>query len=216
MEPTNESPPVSPESLAVSPPSQKSRRPLRLIPDVVLAKVCDQPLPDEREIESIVEDMRFWLDETRGVGLAANQIGLLCPLFIAKFKGDIDARVFINPRYSEPLDLTERVRGREGCLSIPRSDVYINRAKSVVLTYIDESGSERTTLFTNFEARIIQHEMDHLEGKLCTHHCSPLVKRLTHKSADKFIRRYLLKNMQNITGDKTYHERTPLKKFSTE
>jgi peptide deformylase len=123
----------------------------------------------------------------RGVGLAAPQVGISMRLFVvdlASFEEDEPAlkgfkRTFINAVVEE--ETGEEWAFNEGCLSIPdiREDVY--RKPTVKLSYYDEDWKHHEESFSGMAARVIQHEYDHIEGKLFTDKLSPLKKRLIEK-----------------------------------
>jgi peptide deformylase len=123
----------------------------------------------------------------KGVGLAAPQVGLSMRLFVvdaAPFDDDEPAlkefkKTFINARMLN--EEGEEWAFNEGCLSIPeiREDVF--RKPDIRLSYYDENWKHHTEGFSGLAARIIQHEYDHIEGKLFTDKLNPLRKRLIEK-----------------------------------
>lgn len=127
--------------------------------------------------------------DPEGVGLAAPQIGKNLQLFIIKPSPDSKTKSFINPRIVSQLNQSESVKSvrvsrnklktdsnrlkpvstkLEGCLSIPRIWGPVKRAKKVLLEYQTVKGEKKEEWFSGFEAVIIQHEMDHLQGVLFT------------------------------------------------
>jgi len=117
--------------------------------------------------------------DPEGVGLAANQVGLSLALFIMKPSKKAAVTVCINPeilsieKIPDPTKkkLPHKTGSRarlEGCLSIPRLWGYIHRSPKVHLRYTDLTGKMHERAFTGFEAVIVQHEMDHLEGIVFT------------------------------------------------
>lgn len=119
----------------------------------------------------VIRDMTYCLTKRKnGVGLAANQIGSNLRIIIVKTRPDIgkhmDTRyeVMINPVIENKSDKTNtRI---EGCLSYPGITKHIERSIGIVVQYNTVSGEEVYVKFSNFFARIIQHEIDHLDG-LC-------------------------------------------------
>lgn len=104
--------------------------------------------------------------EHNGVGLAANQVDLPIRLFVMNpsgKKGEGEETVMINPVISKSRGSED---SEEGCLSIPGIHANITRSKSIYVTAYDLDGNEISREFTGFEARIIQHETDHLDGIL--------------------------------------------------
>lgn len=96
-----------------------------------------------------------------GVGLAAPQIGISEAFFIYDI-GD-GLHLVVNPQI---LERKGSVSGEEGCLSIPGVYAPIERAEEITLSYLDHTGKRRVHKFVDFEARVIQHEYDHLQGTL--------------------------------------------------
>ncbi len=102
----------------------------------------------------------------RGVGLAATQVNLPIRLFVMNSsgqKGEGQERVLINPVITRPRSNEEE---EEGCLSLPSIHGNVIRAKTIRVNAFDLNGQELNEDFSGFEARIIQHETDHLDGKL--------------------------------------------------
>ncbi|MCL4131930.1 UNVERIFIED_CONTAM: hypothetical protein GTU68_060328 [Idotea baltica] len=111
----------------------------------------------------------------QGVGLAAPQINMALRLFIDEpMKGF--KRIFINPRKIE--EVGEEWVFEEGCLSIPDIRENVRRKSDITLRYLDENFEEKTEFFTGLQARIIQHEYDHIEGVLFTDYISQLRKQM--------------------------------------
>jgi len=96
-----------------------------------------------------------------GVGLAAPQIGLSQAFFIYDVGEGL--RLIVNPQI---LERKGSASDEEGCLSIPGIWAPVERATEITLSYLDHSGKRRIRKFTDYEARVIQHESDHLEGVL--------------------------------------------------
>jgi peptide deformylase len=138
-------------------------------------------------IKEIIENMYETMYAAHGVGLAAPQVGLSMRLFVVDASTFEDTepglkgfkKVFINAVIEE--ESGEEWPFNEGCLSIPdiREDVY--RQKSVTISYYDENWKHHEETFTGLAARVIQHEYDHIEGKLFIDKLSPLRKRLINK-----------------------------------
>lgn len=151
------------------------RRPLhlRLYPDAVLRQVA-QPIQDvNRHIAALARDMLQLMRECRGIGLAAPQVGLLVRLIVADI-GDGPVAV-VNPRIA-PSGAQERMI--EGCLSLP--DVYVDIARDSVLEVrgLAPDGAHLHFQARGLLARVIQHEVDHLQGVL-------ICDRGTPRSADQ-------------------------------
>jgi peptide deformylase len=133
-----------------------------------------------RIIQDMIQAMKL-ARNPEGVGLAGNQLGLPLAIFVMMPKKNGAVIVCINPKIIE-IDKTyhsekdalsghskkKHEKGLEGCLSIPGIWGEVNRAERVRLEYVDENGILHDRWFEGFEAIVIQHEMDHLSGKLFT------------------------------------------------
>ena len=115
------------------------------------------------EIHTLITGMFETMEKGKGVGLAAVQVGELIRLFVTKVPGDM-ARVFINPDILETS--IDQVSLEEGCLSIPGLYTDVERPKSVRLQAWNEKGRPFTLSAEDYLARVIQHELDHLNGIL--------------------------------------------------
>ena len=156
--------------------------------DPVLRRRATAIEPDEYpHIKELIDNMFETMYAARGVGLAAPQVGLSMRLFV------IDATVFAD---EEPdlkdfkkvfLNATmldedgDEWSFNEGCLSIPDIREDVCRCPVIRLSYYDENWKHHEETFRGMAARIIQHEYDHIEGKLFTDKLSPLRKRLIEK-----------------------------------
>jgi peptide deformylase len=156
--------------------------------DPVLRRKATSIEPDEYpNIKQLVNDMFETMYAARGVGLAAPQVGLSMRLFVidaSPFSDDEPLltnfkKVFINACIME--ESGEEWAFNEGCLSIPdiREDIY--RKPTIAISYYDENWKHHEEIFSGMAARIIEHEYDHIEGKLFTDKLSPLRKRLIEK-----------------------------------
>lgn len=134
------------------------------------------------ELKALVADMYETMYNADGCGLAAPQIGKSIRLFVfdaelldeEKFKGCKMAMI-----NAEMLEESGQLLGYdEGCLSIPGIREEVKRPEKIRIRYQDEEGREHIGEFEGMMARVIQHEYDHIEGKLFTDYLSPLKKRL--------------------------------------
>ncbi len=125
-----------------------------------------------REIRQLIEDIRDTIDANPAVGLAAPQIGVHKRLFGARMSYEQDQpeeemkppKIFINP---EILEQSEEVkRDFDACLSIPGMMGYTDRNLKIKVRYQDEKGKWNVDDFEGWDARVIQHETDHLNGVL--------------------------------------------------
>jgi peptide deformylase len=129
----------------------------------------------DKKTQAVIKDLRDTLavqKEPEGVGLAAPQIGKKLQIFLAKFK-DFE-RVVINPellKVEQPkVNSTKTQRNKkeilEGCLSLPYYYGPLKRAGKITVKYMNEKGEKITEVFKDFNAQIIMHEIDHLNGVL--------------------------------------------------
>jgi peptide deformylase len=136
-------------------------------PDVFLRSASkDVPFPLDDKTSRLVKFMAKAMYQHEGVGLAAIQVGYQLRMFVMDCsKSREEYKVFINPKIISTSD--ETMTNFEGCLSAPGRQEEVKRYLRIVLNYQNEKGEENTKTFYNLEARCVQHEMDHLEGKLC-------------------------------------------------
>ncbi|MEO8067322.1 MAG: peptide deformylase [Flavobacteriales bacterium] len=161
--------------------------PIRAFGDPVLKKVAKDIAPGHAGLKEFIADMYETMYEASGVGLAAPQVGQGIRLFIvdaSPFAEDEELeqeerdflktfkRVFINPYIVE--EEGEEWPFEEGCLSIPGIREEVRRQETIVLQWQDEAFKDHEEEFTGFAARVIQHEHDHLDGKLFIDRLPPL------------------------------------------
>ncbi len=150
--------------------------------------------PDYPELKKLIDDMWTTLAEAEGVGLAAPQIGKNIRLFIVDCTpwGEDDPtladyrKVFINPEIYESSEETSLFE--EGCLSLPGLHENVRRPVTIRMRYLDENFEEHDEEFTGKPARVIQHEYDHIEGKVFTDHLAPLRRNLIKNKLQKMAR----------------------------
>ncbi|MBP7927983.1 peptide deformylase [Patescibacteria group bacterium] len=149
--------------------------PIITIPNSVLSTKCSKVKDLDTEAEKIMTNLEetLWEGRFKGVGLAAPQLGYTQRIFAAhrSLKKDQDPvkYMFVNPEITKFSTATEI--GWEGCLSIPDTYCKVKRSKEIVVEYMDKNGEKQKTRASGFFARIIQHELDHLDGILITHKC---------------------------------------------
>jgi peptide deformylase len=164
----------------------------------MLRKVCDDITPGYPDLGKLMADMWDTMYNSRGVGLAAPQINRPIRLFVVdtvqmiedfndedklKYPGEAPVKqVFINAyKIEETGDLWPY---NEGCLSIPKVREDIQRRQKVKLRFMDENFTEHVAEFFGITARVIQHEYDHIEGKLFIDYLTQLKRRLIKKKLD--------------------------------
>ncbi|MBC2864396.1 peptide deformylase [Streptomyces mexicanus] len=158
-------------------------RPLTLLGDPTLHAPCREVTAFGPELAALVEDLFATMYAARGVGLAANQVGEDLRVFVYDCPDDEDVRHLghiVNPRLVEVDGVV--VRGPEGCLSLPGLEAGTERYDHAVVEGFTAAGEPVTVHGTGFFARCLQHECDHLEGRL-------YVDRLTGRRRRKVLRR---------------------------
>ncbi|WP_338899567.1 peptide deformylase [Streptomyces sp. TG1A-60] len=141
--------------------------PMTLLGDPVLHAPCGDVTEFGPELVRLVGDMFATMYDARGVGLAANQVGRALRVFVYDCPDDEDVRHLghvVNPR----LVSTEGIvlRGPEGCLSLPGLEAGVERYDEAVVEGYDAEGEPVRVRGTGFFARCLQHECDHLEGRV--------------------------------------------------
>lgn len=159
----------------------------------VLKKVAAEIGPDYPALADVIANMWDTMYHADGVGLAAPQVGLAIRLFVIDSE-QIDRdekkseeepgfkRVFINAQKIE--ETGEPWTYEEGCLSIPRIRGDVDRPPGIRLRWLDENFEPHEQTFTGINARVIQHEYDHIEGVLFTEKLKPLKKRLIQRKLE--------------------------------
>jgi peptide deformylase len=163
--------------------------------DPVLKKKSTEITADYPDLDKLIANMFSTMYNAEGIGLAAPQIGLSIRLFIAdtkqlehsdkpEFNGICQA--FINPTILS--ESGEEWKYEEGCLSIPgvRGDVW--RQPNIIIRYQDQEFNWKEEVFDGMNARVIQHEYDHIEGILFTDKLMPLKKKLVSGKLKKITK----------------------------
>lgn len=148
------------------------------VPDPVLKQRAEDLKDFNPEIEKIVRDMSETMYHAPGVGLAANQVGLLKKIAVIDVSmpdEDKNLLVLINPRivYREGVSI-----GEEGCLSVPGLKTEIKRSEKIKVAAKDIKGEDIELEADGFLARAIQHELEHLEGTVILDHISLIKRRM--------------------------------------
>lgn len=158
--------------------------PIYTLGQPVLRKVAEEITPEYPNLKELLENMYETMDKADGVGLAAPQVGLPIRVFVIdldcmgeevpEYKGF--RKAFINP---EILELGgEEVSYEEGCLSLPGIHEPVKRMNKVRMKYLDENFVEHDEWIDGFQARVVQHEYDHLDGKVFVDRISALRRQL--------------------------------------
>lgn len=167
--------------------------PVYLYGHPVLRKVSEDITPDYPDLKNLLDNMYETMYASEGVGLAAPQIGRNDRIVV--IDADPVAENFpecagrkltlINPEV-EVLDGEYITRG-EGCLSLPGLSENVNRVEHIRLRWVDENFEPHEEEMSGFLARIVQHECDHLEGKLYIDHVSLIRKQLIRGKLNNII-----------------------------
>jgi peptide deformylase len=157
-------------------PEREARRRLALAqirqyPDPSLRLRANEVEEFDESLRRLSERMVGLMHDANGVGLAATQIGMLQRLFVFQPREEDEARTIVNPEIVERGDETES--DVEGCLSLQGVLVPVERAVSLTLTGQDVDGKPVRLELEDHAARIVQHELDHLDGVLIVDRTTP-------------------------------------------
>jgi peptide deformylase len=159
--------------------------PIRIFPDPVLRQ---KAMPVEEitpAIQQLIDDMAETMYAAPGVGLAANQVGVLHRVFVIDTAAEdepSDLRVFINPE----IALKEgEIAWKEGCLSFPGITESVERAARIIVRALDRDGKPFEMEAEGLMAVAIQHESEHLDGALMIDRLGPVRRRLVQRRLQK-------------------------------
>ena len=168
-------------------------RPIVLHPDARLKKKSVQVENINDALTKLAEDMMETMYDAPGIGLAAPQIGVLERLIVMdcakKEDEEPDPVIMVNPLItasSEEISVYE-----EGCLSIPEHFAEVTRPEFVQVEWIDLDGKQHSEEFGGLKSTCIQHEIDHLNGKLFIDYLGPMKRQLITRKMQKFKREKL-------------------------
>ena len=162
---------------------------MKLCGDLVLRTQCVPVDSISPELLSTMDEMVEIMREQNGVGLAAPQVGILSRFLVMMDPDSETVYRMINPRISSYG--ADTCTMEEGCLSVLGNDglpVFANvtRPDSVVVEWTDETGAKKIAQMSGTPARIVQHETDHLDGKLFIDYLSPLRREMLMRKVKKF------------------------------
>lgn len=143
-----------------------------------------EALPEGFDIKQFIEDLKDTMHHADGCGLAAPQVGRSMRILVVDGEDMSDQfpdlkgfnRAMVNPEVV--WESGSLVTYNEGCLSIPDVDANVTRPDAVTVRFLDESLQQREETFEGFACRMVQHELDHLDGILFTDKASPIRKKM--------------------------------------
>jgi peptide deformylase len=166
------------------------KRPILIHPDPRLKKVCAPVVDLTDDLRQLADDMLETMYDAPGIGLAAPQVGVLERLIVLDCVKEEGAAprptVMFNPEvtaHSEETNVYE-----EGCLSIPEQYAEVTRPAEVEVSWIDRDGKLQTSGFDGLLATCVQHEIDHLNGKLFIDYLKPLKRQMITRKMQKLKR----------------------------
>lgn len=158
---------------------------IKTYPDKILKEKTAQIISINSSIQSLIDDMIETMYAARGVGLAANQVGIskrLCVIDISAVDEKTPLIVLINP---EIIDKRGSIEDEEGCLSIPQYKAKVKRAGEILVSGLDRKGRKIEVHGEGLLARALQHEIDHLDGLLFIDRLSPIKREFFKKRYKK-------------------------------
>ena len=158
--------------------------PIYTLGQPVLRKVAEEITPEYPNLKELIENMYETMEKADGVGLAAPKVGLPIRMFVIALACLSDEmpeykdfrKTFINPEILEVGGEEESYE--EGCLSLPGIHETVKRMNKVHMRYQDADFVEHDEWIDGFQARVVQHEYDHLDGKVFIDHISTLRRQL--------------------------------------
>ena len=167
-----------------------TKRPILIHPDPRLKKVSAPVADLSDDLRRLADDMLETMYDAPGIGLAAPQVEVNTRLIVLDcVKGDKEAPrplIMFNPQIVAVSDA--RSTYEEGCLSIPEQYADVTRPAEVTVRWIDRNGAEQQEDFAGLWATCVQHEVDHLDGKLFIDYLTPLRRQLITRRMQKLKR----------------------------
>jgi peptide deformylase len=155
---------------------------LRYIGDDILRQPAAEVITFDKELDELVRSMIDLMHNNDGIGLAAPQVGIskrIIVIDISSMDEDNQPAAFINPVIIESSGESTL---EEGCLSIPGVRENVTRPEKILLNYLTPIGEKMSESFDGWMARVLQHEIDHLNGILFIDHLSPIKQKLVLNS----------------------------------
>jgi peptide deformylase len=148
---------------------------IRQWPDPVLKMRAGEVEVFDDDLRRLIERMASLMEDANGVGLAATQAGVVRRVFVFRREEQEDVVAAVNPRIVDPSE--ERETDDEGCLSLQRVLVPVERHVSLTLEAQDVTGAPLRLQLTGLDSRVVQHEVDHLDGVLILERTTPEARR---------------------------------------
>ena len=173
-------------------------RTILTIPDPRLKKVCAPVIVFDETLRILSDDLLETMYAAPGIGLAASQIGVLLRVLVMdcdKQSESANPKVLINPEitwYSSEKRVYE-----EGCLSIPETFAEVSRSEKVKVSYKGLTGEDKEEIYTDLWSTCVQHEIDHLDGKLFIDYLGTVKRGLIVNKMKKLKREKIKDQKQN-------------------
>lgn len=198
--------PPNPDKIGVARHLSAQLLPILVWPNPKLHQQCEDVTKFDDELGQLIMDMFLTMDTNNGIGLAAPQVGVLkniitlsipkqrrienehSPTANPEYEEFLEHVVLINPEVESYGKQGHMIKVDEGCLSVPGYFEKRYRLNEVTINYITPQGREASRTFFGLEAFAVQHEMDHLEGKLFIDELSKLKKERVKKKVKKALK----------------------------
>ncbi|MEL4879899.1 peptide deformylase [Shewanella algae] len=155
-------------------------------PDERLRTIAQPVTEFDSALQTQIDNMFETMYKEKGIGLAATQVDFHKQLIVMDLQDDVERpKVFINPQI---ISASGDFCNEEGCLSVPGIYAKVDRAEFITVTALDRDGNEFTLEADGLFAICIQHEMDHLKGKLFVDYLSPLKRQRIRQKLEKTAR----------------------------
>ena len=161
---------------------------IRVLGDPILRQDTRPVAQVTDDLRTLIDDMFLTMHAAKGIGLAAPQVGRSERIAVVDVEGGTQPLVLVNPEIVSASSSTDK--SEEGCLSIPDIFADVERPTSVVVRALDREGRPIEIQASDLLARCLQHEIDHLHGKLFIDHLSVLKRRSALAKWSKTKERY--------------------------
>jgi len=148
---------------------------IRQYPDPVLRMKANDVEAFDEDLSRLIERLKALLKDANGLGLAATQIGVLRRVFVFQPDPESPAQALVNPRLTDGSG--EKLGDEEGCLSLQGVVIPVERHERVAIEAIDPEGKDVRLELEGLAARVVQHELDHLDGILIIDRTTPEARR---------------------------------------